>query len=254
MLDEPAARRGGPGVDARSERDELGDRRARDRPWRVSWSIQRCQSISVSSPAKRSPNSGAPCSQRLHARSSCPSTACRGRGGGRCGPRSTPSSHSSPSAPNVGLDRRARPWSAPWRGGEPDEHLAVLGRLAPRPACAPRNPSAGRARTACSGIARPDPRRPARLGMGDVDARESRLPPVRHDPSSGEPRKVAPGDMRGTGLSGTEGFAGVCWGRRPDHDSARNACTGAENGQQQRCRRRDSNPRHADYDSAALTD
>ena len=30
----------------------------RERPWRASWSIQRCQSISVISPAKRSPNSG----------------------------------------------------------------------------------------------------------------------------------------------------------------------------------------------------
>jgi hypothetical protein len=30
----------------------------RDRPLRASSSIQRCQSISVSSPAKRSPNSG----------------------------------------------------------------------------------------------------------------------------------------------------------------------------------------------------
>jgi hypothetical protein len=138
---------------------------------------------------------------------------------------------------------------------EPDEDLAAVFRgLAPYRLARRRVPPAA----APGGLAATPRFRicecRARLGVGDVDARESRLPPVRHDPSSGGARKVAPGDRRGTGLSETEGFAGVRWGREHPTDSARNSCTVVENGQLQRCRRRDSNPRHADYDSAALTD
>jgi hypothetical protein len=101
-------------------------------------------------------------------------------------------------------------------GGEPDQHLAaVLARLAPDWLARCRVPApASPRRLAAAWRVRVREGRAGR-GVGDVDARESRLPPVRHGPFSGGARKVAPGDRRGTGLSGTEGFAGVRWGRSP---------------------------------------
>jgi hypothetical protein len=69
------------------------------------------------------------------------------------------------------------------------------------------------------------------------------LPPLKSDaPPETRMTKKLTGDMRGTGLSGTEGFAGVRWGRTGQHDSVRKPCIGVENGQQRGCRRRDSNP------------
>jgi len=53
-------------------------------------------------------------------------------------------------------------------------------------------------------------------------------------------------------LSAGDGPSRFVGGQAPN--STRTACKRTENSTAQSCRRRDSNPRHADYDSAALTD
>ena len=172
-------------------------------------------------------------------------------------PRSTPSSHSSPASRRSGLARRARPGGRrPWTPS-PARRAPRRGPSSScsRPACPRQDRVAGLATTACSDTAR---RRPHGLGTTS-SARRRRWASGCSASSPSTPladiaENWPPGGHRGTQMSETEGFAGVRGGRRPDNDSARKACKTAENGQQQRCRRRDSNPRHADYDSAALTD
>jgi hypothetical protein len=51
-----------------------------------------------------------------------------------------------------------------------------------------------------------------------------------------------------------EASVGVRWGRNASRQIRVYRLCGADFGSGPRCRRRDSNPRHADYDSAALTD
>jgi hypothetical protein len=141
-------------------------------------------------------------------------------------------------------------------GSEPGQDLAPvfhdrplpLGRSGGRrvaPTSSPRWPAAA----ASVGVRE----RRALSRVRDVHAGGSGPAPVRHKRPSDDPRNLAPGGThRGTQMSGTEGFAGVRRGRTAQRKRARNPCTTQETSQQRGCRRRDSNPRHADYDSAAL--
>ena len=144
----------------------------------MSWSIQRCQSISVSSPAKRSPNSGRTLySQRRRMLAIVVSEyglpVPRRR---PIRPRSTPSSHSSPSAPNVGprAASSAR-WSAPLAAAasqtstSPRSLVVLLQTGLPVTGSRrrPRHDGLQRHRASGSAIGRADSR------VRDVDARES---------------------------------------------------------------------------------
>ena len=115
------------------------------------------------------------------------------------------------------------------------------------PSTAPRRDTSAPAVIAVlSGAAQP---------VSDVDPRRLRLAPIRHDASSGLPRKLVPrGTHGGTQMSAVGAFVGVRWGRNASEQIRAYWLCRAEFGSEPGCRRRDSNPRHADYDSAALTD
>ena len=231
----------------------------RERPWRVNWSIQRCQSISVSSPAKRSPNSGRTLfSHRRRMLAIVVSEYGLPRPLRRpIRPRSTPSSHSSPSEPRVGprAASSAR-WSAPLRlepsqtRTSPRSFLALLQAGLPVTGSRPRPRHDGLQRQRASGSVSAGHRASARRRSQGFGCSASSPSMPLADIAENWPPWGTQGDtnVRNRGLR---------WGSLgsdPRTDSARNACTAAENGQRSGCRRRDSNPRHADYDSAALTD
>src|SRR3954467_250412 len=118
-------------------------------------------------------------------------------------------------------------------------------RMAPSPA--PRR----RAATACSRVIEGR----AALRVRDVDAGGSGLAPVGHARLSEKPLEPAPiGGHQGTQPARNRGLLGSVGAGPSAEGSSRSACKVEETGENCGCRRRDSNPRHADYDSAALTD
>jgi hypothetical protein len=91
--------------------------------------------------------------------------------------------------------------------------------------------------------------------VGDVDARPSGLAPVRHNSPSRRGERVprpGAGDRRGTDLPAPRGFVGVRWGSDARTTNAIETAETQDFARWRGCRRRDSNPRHAAYDSAAL--
>jgi len=93
--------------------------------------------------------------------------------------------------------------------------------------------------------------RRAPLQMSDVLAGRPGLAPVRHDRARAARRKFATrGTHGGTQMSAAGAFVGVRWGLGPRGRIHANLAPQRGLRRVARCRRRDSNPRHADYDSA----
>jgi hypothetical protein len=92
---------------------------------------------------------------------------------------------------------------------------------------------------------------PARTHRRATQARRARKNASNRAP----PRRwTARWTVRWTVLSANERFLAVRSGRQPNHQIRSIPSKQGKSLQISRCRRRDSNPRHADYDSAALTD
>ncbi len=185
---------------------------------------------------------GAPCTASGGAspRSSCRSTACRCRGAGRCGlarrrraiaRRARRTSDRGPRArpggrrPCAAAASQTSTSPRSLRRLAPDRLARVTGVPAPaapgRLAAAPRVRVRDRPGTTSSGRRR-------RPGIRV-------LPPVRHDPSSGEPRKARPGGQAGDRIVRN---GGVRWGSLgsdgPNEIPRETPAQSAENGQRQR--------------------
>ena len=144
------------------------------RPLRASWSIQRCQSISVISSAIRGPNSGqhvvlqraAHASDRRVRRTPCP---CRGAG--RCGRARRRRATARPRSSNSRAARRelreVLAALASCAASHDSDLAAALARAADHTGLpVDRSPTRGRARTACSGTARRRRRTPGTTSSG----------------------------------------------------------------------------------------